>query len=111
MRTWIAREDQPALTPRPSLPITIALGPAQFTSSIDNGAPGMAAYKVTLCAAIASSTRTGSGGFTNGRRNRDPADARRHFGLNGLTVVLRNTTPDPPNASVARTIAPAFPGS
>ena len=35
----------------------------------------------------------------NGIRNSDPAEARRVFGLCGLTVPFRNKTPVAPNAS------------
>ena len=107
MRKPCARAANESLTPRPSLPMTMAQADVKSTSLNNFSACGMAAYKEIPEANSTSSVTP----VTNGIRNTEPAEPRMHFGLNAFTVPFRKINPVAPKASAARMIAPALPGS
>src|SRR5579862_10001697 len=90
-----------SLTPRPSLPTMMAHFLTNSTSPTSVVPFGMSAKRAILRCSAAARKSCGSSAATTGTRKMDPADARRHFGLYGLTVPLRNATPVAPNASAA----------
>ncbi len=112
-----ARAMRSAERPAPSLPIMTAQGPTRLASVAGMGLrvsvgpePGATAARRLI---LRDLSRRISAGVTatTGTRKTDPAEARRAFWFQGLTVPAVVRTPVAPKASAERMRVPRLPGS
>src|ERR1700728_3977757 len=115
MAMWAeARSSNSAESPLPSLPIRKAAGPER--SELEQGiasalAEAGTAAKTGICRSASAAKAREDFSATTGMRKADPAEARRAFAFQTLTVPGRAMTPLAPKASAERTRVPKLPGS